>query len=202
MAIRSLTVIAAFLWRSSPCESNQYANDAFLVRKLQISYLNDCVGVKVAIDNLSGIVYTTNVNKVQIILDTSAFISALLSQRGAAYRLLMLADSDAFDLNLSVALVAEYEDVAKRLLDRTQLSEADLEDILDFVCKVGNKREIFFLWRPFLRDPKDDMVLEVAVAASCQYLVTFNERHFVGCERFGIEVVTPKVFLQRIGKLS
>ena len=158
-------------------------------------------GAKFAVDIPDGIVYTTNVNKVQIILDTSAFISALLSQRGAAYHLLMLADSDAFDLNLSVALVAEYEDVAKRLLHQTQLSEADLEDILDFICQVGNKREIFFLWRPFLRDPKDDMVLEVAVAASCQYIVTFNERHFVGCEQFGIQAVTPKIFLQRIRKL-
>jgi predicted nucleic acid-binding protein len=110
--------------------------------------------------------------------------------------------SDAFDLNLSVALVAEYEDVAKRLLPQTQLSEADLEDILDYICQVGNKREIYFLWRPFLRAPQDDMVLEVAVAASCQYIVTFNERHFVGSEQFGIQVVTPKVFLQQIGKLS
>ena len=99
-------------------------------------------------------------------------------------------------------MVAEYEDVAKRFLGRIALSEQDLEEILDYVCQVGNKREVYFLWRPFLRDPKDDMVLEVAVAASCQYIVTFNERHFIGCEQFGIEAVTPKVFLQRIGKLK
>jgi len=142
------------------------------------------------------------VNTPQIVVDTSAFISALLSQRGAAYFLLMLADSGLFEMNLSVPLVAEYEDVAKRLLTQLRLRTQDLEDILDFICRVANKRAIFFLWRPFLRDPKDDMVLELAVASSCQYIVTFNERHFVGCEQFGIEVVTPKVFLQRIGKLS
>ena len=154
------------------------------------------------IDFTSDITYTTSVTTIQIVLDTSAFISALLSQRGAAYRLLMLSDSDLFELNLSVPLVAEYEDVAKRLLGQTQLGEQDLEDILDYICRVANRREIFFLWRPFLRDPQDDMVLELAVAGSCQYIVTFNQRHFVGCEQFGIEVVTPKVFLQRIGKLA
>jgi len=140
--------------------------------------------------------------RLQITIDTSVFISALLSQRGAAYQLLMLADSGLFDLNLSVALVAEYEDVAKRMLSQTKLTEQDLDDILDFICAVANKREVFFLWRPFLRDSNDDMVLELAVAASCQFIVTFNQRHFVGCEQFGIKAVTPKEFLQRIGKAS
>jgi putative PIN family toxin of toxin-antitoxin system len=138
----------------------------------------------------------------QIVIDTSVFISALLSQRGAAYLLLMLSDSGAFELNLSVPLVAEYEEVAKRMLDQTRLNEQDLEDILDFICAVANKRAVFYLWRPFLRDPKDEMVLELAVAAGCQYIVTFTQRHFVGCEQFGIEVLTPKVFLQRIGKVA
>ena len=113
----------------------------------------------------------------------------------------MLADSGLFEVNLSVPLVAEYEAVARRMLDQTQLTEQDLEDILDYICVVANKRRIFFLWRPFLPDPGDDMVLELAVAAGCQYIVTFNRRHFVGSEQFGIEIVTPREFLQQIGQL-
>lgn len=131
-------------------------------------------------------------NKPQIVIDTSAFISALLSQRGAAYRLLMLANSGLFEVNLSVPLVVEYEAVAKRMLNQTQLTEQDLEDILDYICAVANKRQIFFLWRPFLPDPGDDMVLELAVAAGCEYIVTFNRRHFVGSEEFGIKIMTPR----------
>jgi len=65
------------------------------------------------------------VNKPQIVIDTSAFISALLSQRGAAYQLLMLAGSGLFEVNLSVPLVAEYETVARRMLNQTQLVEQD-----------------------------------------------------------------------------
>ena len=113
----------------------------------------------------------------------------------------MLADSGLFEVNLSVPLVAEYEAMARRMLDQTQLTEQELENILDYICAVANKRRIFFLWRPLLPDPKDDMVLELAVAAGCQYIATFNRRHFVGSEQFGIKIVTPRDFLEQIGQL-
>ena len=138
--------------------------------------------------------------KLQIVIDTSAFISALLSQQGAAYRLLMLADQRLFEINLSVPLVAEYEAVGQRMLHKSPLTKEDLEVILDYICEVANKRRVFFLWRPYLRDPQDDMVLELAVAASCQFIVTFNARHFVGSEQFGVQIVTPREFLQWIGE--
>ncbi len=92
------------------------------------------------------------------------------------------------------------EAVAKRMLEQTQLTERDLADILDYLCAVANKRQIFFLWRPFLPDPEDDMVLELAVSAGCQYMVTFNRQHFVGSEPFGIQIVTPQEFLEHIGQ--
>lgn len=138
----------------------------------------------------------------RIVIDTSVLISALLSQRGAAYRLLMLSDSGLFETNLSVPLVAEYEAVAKRMLDQMSLTLTDLDDILDYLCSVGQQRKIFFLWRPFLPDPGDDMVLEIAVAAQAEYIVTFNQKHFAGCEQFGIVLLTPREFLVQIGELS
>ncbi|MBI3649971.1 MAG: PIN domain-containing protein [Acidobacteria bacterium] len=111
-------------------------------------------------------------------------------------------DSGKFEVNLSVPLVLEYEEVAKRLSDQTRLSESDIEDILDYVCTNAIHRKISYLWRPLLCDAKDDMVLELAVAGECQFIVTFNHRDFAGAENFGIEVVTPKEFLQIIGELS
>lgn len=103
-------------------------------------------------------------------------------------------------MNLSVPLIAEYEAVAKRLPDRLSLEEQDLEDILDYICLISNRQKIFFLWRPFLKDAEDDMVLELAVASKSQFIVTFNEKHFTGCEQFDVKVVTPKEFLKIIGK--
>jgi hypothetical protein len=62
-------------------------------------------------------------------------------------------------------LVLEYEEVAKRQLYALGLSSDEVDDIIDYICSVPNRRRIFFLWRPYLKDPKDDMVLELAVEA-------------------------------------
>ncbi len=134
-------------------------------------------------------------------MDTNVLIAALRSRRGASYRLLRLIGSDRFDLHLSVPLVLEYEEVARRLITEIPLTEAEIDDIIDYLCQVAIRWEIFYLWRPRLRDPKDDLVLELAVTAGCEFIVTFNQRDFPEASQFGIQVVTPKEFLQKIGEL-
>jgi len=152
-------------------------------------------------DKDNGIIYNTNVEQYQIVIDTNVLAAALRSKRGASYKLLMLIDSGKFNIHISVPLVLEYEDVAKRLLEDIPLTEKDIDDILDYLCAVAQQQQIFYLWRPFLKDPKDDMVLELAVAANCDFIVTYNEKDFRGAERFGLRVVTPKEFLKEIGEL-
>jgi putative PIN family toxin of toxin-antitoxin system len=137
----------------------------------------------------------------QIVIDTNVLVSALRSKRGASFRLLRLLGDSRFEINLSVPLVIEYEKAAKGTVRRGGLSAREIDDILDFLCAVARHREIYYLWRPLLRDPKDDMVLELAVAGGCDFIVTYNQRDFIGTEEFGIGVLTPKEFLQRIGDL-
>ena len=139
----------------------------------------------------------------QIVIDTNIFFAALYSRRGASHKLLSLINSSKFSVNVSVPLILEYEDVAKRNLDNISLSAQEVDDIIDYICVATNRQKIFYLWRPFLRDPKDDMVLELAVAARCNFIVTFNMGDFQGAEEeFGISVITPKEFLQKIGELE
>jgi putative PIN family toxin of toxin-antitoxin system len=137
----------------------------------------------------------------QIVIDTNVLVAALRSRRGASHKLLMLIDSGKFDFSISIPLVLEYEATAKRLVGETPLTISDIDDILDYLCAVAIHREVFFLWRPFLDDPKDDMVLELAVAADCDFIVTFNLRDFVGVEQFGLRPITPQGFLKEIGEL-
>lgn len=85
---------------------------------------------------------------------------------------------------------------------RLRLTYQDIDDILDYICSVGIQRQIYFLWRPFLRDPKDDLVLEVAVESESDYLVTHNLRDFAGAEQFDVEVIGPRRLLEIIGQLS
>lgn len=137
-----------------------------------------------------------------IVIDTNVLISTLRSQQGASFRLMTLLGSDKFTLNISVPLILEYEDVAKRLGDESPLSARDIDNILDYICAVSVQRKIYYLWRPFLKDPNDDLILELAVSANCDYILTYNRSHFKGIEQFGLTALTPKEFLQLIGELS
>jgi len=83
----------------------------------------------------------------------------------------------------------------------SERSETDIGDLLDYICSVGVAQEIHYLWRPILRDPKDDHLLEVAVASGCDSIVTYNQRDFAGAQTFAVRVETPAVFLKRIGEI-
>lgn len=148
--------------------------------------------VAYSIDNGSGIAYDTSMSKYQIVIDTNVIVSALQSSRGASYKLLMLLGKPTFEINISIPLILEYEAIAKRLIGQIALTETDVDHVIDYVCKVANQHEIFFLWRPFLKDPNDDMVLELAVKAQCDFIVTYNQKDFKHIDRFGIEAITTK----------
>jgi putative PIN family toxin of toxin-antitoxin system len=160
------------------------------------------IGSAAVVDRTVGIVYNTNMDKSQIVLDTNVIVSALRSRKGASYKLLMLVGRANFETNLSVPVLLEYEDASKRLLGQIPLTENEIDNVLDYLCRMANRRDVYYLWRPFLRDPKDDMILELAVTAQCEAIITYNQRDFVGAEQFGIGVMTPKEFLESVGELK
>ena len=138
----------------------------------------------------------------QVVVDTNVLLAALRSSRGASHRLLSLIGDGRWQMNLSVPLFLEYEDVVKRADSGLSLSAAEIDDILDFICSEANLREIFYLWRPVLPDPKDDFILELAVEGRCDFIVTYNVRDFVGAEKFGVAVTTPQEFLRKLGEIQ
>jgi putative PIN family toxin of toxin-antitoxin system len=137
-----------------------------------------------------------------IVLDTSVLVAGARSRNGASFELLSRINTDAFDIAVSVPLVLEYEDVLMRDLSAIASSSVDVQNMVDYICSVAIQQEIFYLWRPTLRDAGDDLVLEVAVAGHCEAIVTHNVRDFAGIERFGLELFTPGQFLQRLGGLK
>jgi len=135
-----------------------------------------------------------------VVIDTNVFVSALRSRRGASHRLAQLVGTGCFELELSAALVLEYEDVGIRLAEASGYSPEDLQTILNYWCGIGRHCEVHYRWRPLLIDPGDDMVAELAIAAGAPSIVTFNGRDFRGIEQFGIRAVTPQEFLQELEK--
>jgi putative PIN family toxin of toxin-antitoxin system len=132
---------------------------------------------------------------IRAVIDTNVIVAALKSSRGASYEILRRADTGAFEPALSVPLLLEYEDVLRRPETAVPLSRLQVDAVLDRLCRVGLNQRIHFLWRPFLNDPKDDMVFETALASQAAFIVTFNIRDFGPVSRFGIKPIAPKDFL-------
>jgi putative PIN family toxin of toxin-antitoxin system len=131
-----------------------------------------------------------------IVLDTNVLLSGLKSNRGYSYKLLEQLPSRRFDICVSVPLILEYESVLLNHRETIGMSKSDIKSVLDYFCLVGRKTNIYYLWRPFLKDPFDDHVLEVAVNSKSRYIVTHNKKDFQNVEQFGISALTPKEFLE------
>ena len=132
----------------------------------------------------------------RIVLDTNVLYAGLYSASGKSYQLLKAIAEGRVRIALSTPLLFEYEDVLKRNHAVLSLSDAQVEVVLDNLCALADFQAVYFLWRPCLPDANDDMVLELAVAAQVQHIVTFNAKDFRPAIRFGIEVVTPKNMLE------
>jgi predicted nucleic acid-binding protein len=133
------------------------------------------------------------------VLDTNVLVAGLRSRRGASHRLLELVAAGVVRPVLSVPLVLEYEAVLQRQAAEIGLTPGDIDGLLDDLCYLGEHHVVYYLWRPTLRDPSDEMVLELAVAAGCPHIVTHNVRDFAGSERFGVEPCTPRRWLTKTG---
>jgi putative PIN family toxin of toxin-antitoxin system len=134
----------------------------------------------------------------RVVLDTSVLVAAWKSRTGASFALLTELRAGSFQIAVSVPLVMEYEEVLLRLLP-PGMPASDVGHFVDYLCAVATRQSIFFLWRPFLRDAQDDMVVEVAMAAQCDGIVTHNIRDFRGIETLGLQLLTPGEFLMIVG---
>jgi putative PIN family toxin of toxin-antitoxin system len=139
----------------------------------------------------------------RVVLDTNVLVAALRSESGASRQLLLALRDGRFSAVVSVPLFVEYEAVLKRaeLLKETQLSLHDIDGLLDIVAACCEQTDIHFSWRPQLRDPKDEMVLETALNSRADALVTFNRADFeMACANLGMELLSPSQFLERLRK--
>ena len=130
---------------------------------------------------------------IRLVLDTSVMVAALRSDRGASRRLLVGALSRRFTLLVSVPLMVEYQSVLARPehLEAARVSAGDVDGILSALAAVLEPVRLAYLWRPLLRDPADEMVLETAVNGGADLLCTPNIRDFEPAQRFGIPVLNP-----------
>ena len=138
---------------------------------------------------------------VRIVADTDVIVAAMRSPGGASAAILRAARQGRVTLLISVPLAMEYEATCSEAEHQLAagLNEREVEIFLDAVLAMAEPIKVHFLWRPQLRDPGDEMVLETAVNGQADALVTFNVRDFGSVpERFGIEVMIPREAIRRI----
>jgi putative PIN family toxin of toxin-antitoxin system len=132
----------------------------------------------------------------RIVLDTSVLVSASRSRQGASFALMSILPSPRFEFALSVALYTEWQEVLTRPEHLPPgLQREDVLAYLQYLTSIAHLQDVYYLWRPFLRDPDDDMVLECAVASNSQYLVTHNIQDFQRIVELGVTPITPASFL-------
>ncbi len=138
----------------------------------------------------------------RVVFDTNVLAAALRSKNGASYQLISLVVANKFKIAVSLPLLMEYLDVLLRpTVKPAGVSDADILDFVGEILQQAQRQNIYFLWRPWLKDEKDDMILELAIASHADYIVTFNLKDFRNIELFGIEAITPKDFLNLVRNL-
>jgi putative PIN family toxin of toxin-antitoxin system len=133
-----------------------------------------------------------------VTLDTNVLVAALLSQAGASHLILNLIIQERLKIALSNPVVLEYDDVLKRkeLLDKFNISNSQVEDVIDLLVLLADKYTIYFRLRPNLFDENDNLFVECAFTSNSQYLITSNIKDFnrAELESFPFKVITPGDF--------
>ncbi len=136
----------------------------------------------------------------QVVIDTSVMVAAARSRSGASFELLRLFDrgDNRWEWNISTALLVEYEAALKREQHRQGRDLSEVDRLLDDIAARANRHAIFYLIRPYLGDPDDEFILELALASGSDYIITHNRDDFSEAPRFGVQVLAPGAFLRII----
>ena len=135
----------------------------------------------------------------RIVLDTSVLVAAARSRDGASFQLVSMLPTRRFEFALTIALYTEWQAVLTRPehMPPGVTVKATL-GYLRYLASLAHLQDVHFLWRPFLRDPDDDMELECAAASGSQYIVTHNVKDFRRAPELKVQAITPADFLNHL----
>jgi len=138
----------------------------------------------------------------RVVFDTNVLVAAFRSRTGASYKLISMMPDKRFQPAVSLTLYFEYLEVLLR--PKNIVPGKTVGNALNFIRRFlafSHRQRVHFSWRPTLRDPDDDFVLELAIASQSSYIVTFNKTDFGNINLFGLEAVSPAEFLRVIEDL-
>ena len=138
---------------------------------------------------------------IRVVIDTSVLVAAARSRNGASFELISLLPDIRFQICLSVGVYSEWQSVITRPEHLPPgVDESMALGFVRYLASIAHLQQVHFLWRPFLRDADDDMVLECAVASGAKYIITHNIKDFRRASELGVRAVTPFQFLNSVLK--
>lgn len=135
-----------------------------------------------------------------VVIDCNIFISAILSQNGLAVEILKKALQRKITPYFGEKLFCEYKDVLhrKHIIDDSKLTYEEVDELFDALLSVSKWTDVYYLFRPNLKDESDNHLIELAVASNSQYIITHNKKDFLDCElKFNIQILNAQEFLQK-----
>lgn len=117
---------------------------------------------------------------VKIVIDTSVFISALISSQGASRELLRQCLHLKYQPLMGMQCCCEYKQVINRdeILRSCPLSAEEIQTLLAAFMSVCEWTRIYYLWRPNLKDEADNHLIELAIAGNAKIIATNNIKDF------------------------
>ena len=137
----------------------------------------------------------------KVVIDTSVWISALIKKESGAREVLRLVFQDKISPQISEPLFREYESVMKRkkIQTLTPLSKDEQHELLNALLSKCHWNDIYYTWRPNLKDENDNFLVELAVASSSRAIITYNLKDFTNAELvFDHTITTPEIFIEEI----
>lgn len=130
------------------------------------------------------------------VIDTNVLVAAMRSSTGASHAILLAIHRQQVVPVISVPLLMEYEEVCKCPGIIPNLTHSQIDTVLSQISSRAVEQRIYFRWRPFLPDPDDDMLVEIAIAANVPYIVTANLGDIAPAKALGIQVLEPGAFVR------
>jgi putative PIN family toxin of toxin-antitoxin system len=137
----------------------------------------------------------------KVVIDTSVWISALIKKESGARELLKLVFQDKISPQISEPLFREYESVMKRkkVQTLTVLTNDEQYELLSAFLSKCHWNEIYYTWRPNLKDEDDNFLVELAVASNSKAIITYNLKDFKNAELvFNHTITIPENFIREI----
>jgi putative PIN family toxin of toxin-antitoxin system len=137
----------------------------------------------------------------KVVIDTNVFVGSLnRGLYGLNRYIIELCLRDELQPLMSDELYFEYEDLIARdyLYQNSKLNRQERNRFFDAFCNICQVVDIYYRWRPNLKDEGDNHIIELAISGGASHVITWNARDFQKADLVipDIKIMRPDEFVK------